>query len=111
MLARECRSTASNARARTIHSLSAVAPGKVGAVGERRILAPGTSRRGGLLAGLFDVKYLEFEELFSPPFGGGKMFVGIGVLGLRLTLGAVFLGPGGPKAFGALGGPGVAGAP
>src|SRR2546427_6769458 len=71
MLARECRSTASNARARTIHSLSAVAPGEVGAVGERRILAPGTSRRGGLLAGFVRVKLLQFQQIFSPPPLGG----------------------------------------
>src|SRR3989441_6375613 len=61
MLARECRSTASKARASTIHSLSALSARGVGAVGERLIPARGTSRPANLFLRWFDVKYLEFE--------------------------------------------------
>src|SRR5256712_5492822 len=61
MLARECRSTASKARASTIHSLSALSARGVGAVGERLIAARGTSRPANLFLRWFDVKYLEFE--------------------------------------------------
>src|SRR5207237_10755399 len=41
---------------------------------------------------------------------GGAMVADLGLLLLRLTLGAVFLGHGAQKAFGAFGGPGFEGA-
>jgi putative oxidoreductase len=55
---------------------------------------------------LFDVKYLYFEIIFWRD----TMWVDLGLLLLRLTLGAVFLAHGAQKAFGAFGGPGFQGA-
>src|SRR2546430_6126695 len=56
---------------------------------------------------LFDVKYLDFETI---PFVRRCPMFDLGVLALRLVLGAVFLGHGAQKAFGAFGGPGFEGA-
>jgi len=56
---------------------------------------------------LLEVKYFDFEIILF--FWRCAMF-DLGVLALRLALGAVFLGHGAQKAFGAFGGPGFEGA-
>src|SRR5260370_30221731 len=52
---------------------------------------------------VFGMKYLEFEVINQ---GEVAMLHDVGLLALRLTLAAVFLGHGAQKAFGAFGGAG-----
>ncbi len=63
---------------------------------------------GELVPVLFEIKYLDFEIISRMEMGG--MLADIGLLALRLALGAVFLAHGAQKAFGAFGGPGFSGA-
>src|SRR3989449_7284525 len=100
ILAREWRSTASNARARTTHSCN----GTSARLGDGFMTAWEPPRREPCS----DVVRCQVSR-FRDILWRCAMF-DLAVLALRLVLGAVFLGHGAQKAFGAFGGPGFAGA-
>src|SRR5690349_16056078 len=101
MLARAWRATASNARARTTHSRN----GTSARPDDRFMIPLGTTGRGTLFVLLVRCQVSRFRDIFWR-----WVMFDLGVLALRLVLGAVFLGHGAQKAFGAFGGPGFNGA-
>src|SRR5256714_12313350 len=100
ILAREWRSTASNARARTIHSCN----GTSARLGDG-FMTPWEPPRGDHGSSVVRCQVSRFRDILWRC----AMF-DLAALALRLVLGAVFLGHGAQKAFGAFGGPGFAGA-
>src|SRR5258705_13325364 len=102
MLARERRSTASNARAKTTHRRS----GTSTRLRDDFITPSGTPEGGNAVPCVVRCQVSRFRDNTS----GGVPKFDVGILALRLVLGAVFLGHGAQKAFGAFGGPGFDGA-
>src|SRR5436309_4752277 len=91
MLAREWRSTASNARARTTQS----SRGTFRRMGAGRFILLPEPSPGSPVPGDVEVKYLDIEIISE---GGGTMVADLGLLAAPLTPGPVVLRPGAQKA-------------